>query len=48
MIVVNQLTKMRHLIPLENIDIDTVAEAFVKHVFKLHRLPDMIISDHGD
>jgi hypothetical protein len=24
-----------------------VAECFVKHVFKLHKLPNLIISDYG-
>ena len=45
MIVVNQLTKMRHMISLKTLDIIEVAKAFTKNVFKLHELPDTIVSD---
>jgi len=38
---------MRHMIPIDLIDIILVAECFVKHVFKLHRLPNLIISNRG-
>src|SRR5438046_3094113 len=43
MVVVNQLMKMRHMILLKMLDIIEVAEAFMKNVFKLHELPDMIV-----
>jgi hypothetical protein len=39
--------KMRHMIPIELIDAILVAEYFVKHVFKLYGLPNLIISDCG-
>jgi hypothetical protein len=37
--------KMRHIIFMELINAILVAECFVKYVFKLYRLPDLIISD---
>jgi hypothetical protein len=45
-IVVNRLMKMQHIIPMESINAISVVEYFVKHVFKLHRLPNLIISNH--
>src|SRR5437667_1473928 len=47
MVVVDRLTKMRHMIPLKSLDVIEVAEAFIRNVFKLHGLPDTIISDRG-
>jgi hypothetical protein len=47
MVVVNCLTKMRYMIPIKSINTILVAEYFVKHVFKLHGLPDLIISNYG-
>jgi hypothetical protein len=44
-VVVDRLTKMQHIIPIELINTILVAEYFVKHVFKLYRLPDLIISN---
>ena len=46
MIVVNQLTKIRHMISLKTLDIIEVVKVFIKNVFKLHELSDMIISDY--
>jgi hypothetical protein len=46
-VVVNRLIKMRHIIPIESINTILVAKYFVKYVFKLHRLPNSIISDYG-
>ena len=45
-IVVNRLIKMRYMIPINLINTVLVAEYFVKHVFKLYRLPNSIISDY--
>jgi hypothetical protein len=46
-VVVNRLTKMQYMIPIKSINAILVAEYFVKHVFKLHRLPNLIISNYG-
>jgi hypothetical protein len=46
-VVVNRLTKMRYMIPIESINAILVAEYFIKHVFKLHRLSNSIISNRG-
>jgi hypothetical protein len=45
-VVVDRLTKMRYMIPMESINTILVAEYFIKHVFKLHRLPNLIISNY--
>jgi transposase InsO family protein len=47
MVIVDRLTKLRHLIALESLDVETVVDAFIKNVFKLHGLPDTIVSDRG-
>jgi hypothetical protein len=46
-VVVDRLMKMRHMIPIKSINAILVAEYFVKYVFKLHGLPNSIISNHG-
>ena len=38
--------KIQYIIPIKLINIILVAEYFVKYVFKLHRLPNSIISDY--
>ena len=53
MVVVDRLTKMRHYIhcTAKEADSGTLAPAmarlFLDHVFRLHGLPDTIVSDHG-
>jgi hypothetical protein len=39
--------KMRYIIPIKLINTISVAEYFVKYIFKPHRLPNLIISDYG-
>jgi hypothetical protein len=46
-VVVNRLIKMQYIIPIKSINAISVAEYFVKHVFKLHGLPNSIISNCG-
>ena len=47
-VVVDRLTKMRHLVPCNTtIDSEGLAELFIKEIFRLHGLPDTIISDRG-
>ena len=45
-VVVDRLIKMQHMIPIDSINAILVAKYFVRHVFKLHRLPDLIISNY--
>ena len=45
-VVVNRLIKMRYMIPMDLINIILVAECFIKYVFKLHGLPNLIISNY--
>jgi phosphoglycerate dehydrogenase-like enzyme len=47
MVVVNHLIKMQYMILIKSINAISVAEYFIKYVFKLHRLPNLIISDYG-
>jgi hypothetical protein len=46
-VVINRLIKMRYIIPIKLINAILVAEYFVKYIFKLHRLPNLIISNCG-
>ena len=46
MIVINQLTKMRHMIFLKSLNVIKIAKVFIQNVFKLHELSDTIIFDH--
>jgi hypothetical protein len=46
-VVVDRLMKMQYIIPIELINAISVAEYFVKYVFKLYGLPNSIISDCG-
>jgi len=40
-VVINRLIKMRHII-----NIILVAKCFIKYIFKLYRLPNLIISNY--
>ena len=37
---------MRYIIPIDLINTILVAKCFVKYIFKLYRLPNLIISDY--
>ena len=37
---------MRHIIPIDLINTILVAKYFVKYVFKLYKLPNLIISNY--
>jgi hypothetical protein len=45
-VVVDHLIKIRYMIPIDLINIILVAEYFIKHVFKLYGLPNLIISNY--
>jgi hypothetical protein len=45
-VVVDRLIKMWYMISIDLINAVLVAEYFVKYVFKLHRLPNLIISNY--
>ena len=47
MVVVDCLMKMRYIIPINSINAVLVAEYFVRYIFKLYRLPNLIISNYG-
>jgi hypothetical protein len=47
MVVVDRLIKMQYMVPIDLINTVLVAECFIKYIFKLHRLPNLIISDCG-
>ena len=44
-IVVNRLIKMRYIIPINLINTILVAKYFIKYVFKLYKLSNLIISN---
>jgi hypothetical protein len=46
-IVVNRFIKMWYIIPINLINAVSVAKYFIKYIFKLHRLPNSIVSDCG-
>ena len=47
MVVVDRLMKMQYIIPIDLINAILIAEYFIKHIFKLHRLFNSIISNCG-
>jgi hypothetical protein len=47
LVITDRLSKDIVLIPLPNMDTETVAWAFIKHVVAYHWLPDAIVSDRG-
>ena len=44
-IVVDYFIKIRYIVPIDLINTISVAECFVKYIFKLHGLPNLIISN---
>ncbi len=48
MVVVDRFSKMIHLIPFKEIpNAEETAKAFIKHIFRLHGLPEEIFTDRG-
>ena len=47
LVVVDHLTKMRHLIPCQSMTKKKTVHLFHQHVWKYHGLPSTIISDRG-
>ena len=46
MVVINRFIKMQHMVPIDLINAILVAECFIRHVFKLHRHLNLIISNY--
>ena len=46
-IVVNRLIKMRYIIPIKLINAILVTKYFIKNIFKLYRLFNLIVSNYG-
>jgi transposase InsO family protein len=47
-VVIDCLTKLRHFAPCSTaIDAEGLAELFLANIFRLHGLPDTIVSDRG-
>jgi hypothetical protein len=38
--------KMRYMVPIDSINAVSVAKYFVRYIFKLHGLPNLIISNY--
>ena len=48
LVIVDRFSKMAHFIPTTNeVDAPATANLFLDNIYKLHRLPDDIISDHS-
>ena len=45
-VVVDRLIKMQYMVSMDLINTVSVAECFVRYVFKLYRLPNLIISNY--
>ena len=45
-VVVNYLMKIQYIIPIDLINTILVAKYFVRYIFKLHKLPNLIISNY--
>jgi hypothetical protein len=39
--------KIRYIVPIDSINAVLVAKYFAKYIFKLHRLPNSIVSNCG-
>jgi len=48
LVVVDRFTKMAHFVPtIERTSVEELAQLFRDNIWKLHRLPDSIISNRG-
>ena len=47
LVVVDRLTKTTHVIPRSDMSADASANLFYQHIWRLHGLPDTIVSDRG-
>jgi len=48
LVIIDRFSKIVHFIPTTNeVDTPTIASLFLDHIYKLHRLPDDIVSDYG-
>jgi transposase InsO family protein len=45
--IVDRFTKRKHFVPMSRITASMTADAFITHIWKLHGLPNEIISDRG-
>ena len=47
LVVIDRLSKMRHFIPITSMEVEDAADAFYQNVWKLHGLPEAMVSDRG-
>ena len=47
LVVVDRMTKQVHIIPCNNLSARNTAYLFYREIFRLHGLPDSIVSDRG-
>ena len=45
-VIINYLIKMQYMVPIDLINTISVAECFIRYIFKLYRLPNLIISNY--
>ena len=46
-VVVDRFIKMQYMVPIDSINTVLVAKYFVRYVFKLYRLPNLIMSNYN-
>ena len=47
LVFIDRLSKMRHFVPTTSMEVEEAANSFYQNVWKLHGLPDALISDRG-
>jgi hypothetical protein len=45
-VVINYFIKIQYMIPIDLINIILVAKCFIKYIFKLYRLSNLIVSNY--
>ncbi len=46
-IIINKFIKLQYLITLKFLDIEIVVDVFIKNIFKLHKLSDIIVFNYN-
>ncbi len=47
LVIVCRFTKIRHYVPAASLDTEAVADAFLQNIYRLHGVPETVISDRG-
>lgn len=47
MVVVDRLSKKKKLVPLTNLDVETVVQGFIEYIWREEGYPRTVVSDRG-